>query len=277
MRKILFISLLFFLAPTLVKAQFTETIGSGRPGRSNGPFGVGKKVFQLQSGVTFNTRKIEEDGTDVTSTNRIIDQSSVFRYGLFKTTELRAAYGINLKDQIERKGDLFNFKENNSGLRSFNLGIRQHLIEQKGILPAVGVQLTALLGGTGDYRRPEFYEGKLLLQHRFSDVFFLNTNLIYEYYPEFDNKELDFVFSFSYTVSAKIRLVAELYGTYDKDETNLFPGKTDILFDAGIAYLINKDFALDIFGGYDKTEYGSGDLTRYFVSVGVSYRIHKRD
>lgn len=35
-------------------SKYSEKIGSGRPGQSNSPFGVGKHIYQVQTGIIFS-------------------------------------------------------------------------------------------------------------------------------------------------------------------------------------------------------------------------------
>lgn len=278
MGKSVLLILITFCISFISNAQYSETIVSGRPGQSNGPFGVGKGVFQLQSGINFNNSTLEEDAFNLNRESEIIGHSTMFRYGLFEKTELRGFYSVLLRDQLRRKATFISSESNLSGFNNFTIGIRQHFIKQNGILPSVGLQLTAILGGLDDYEtNTKLYQLRLLLQHKIFENLTLNTNFTYDYHPDIDQDDLDFVFSFGYRLSQKVGLVAELYGTYNSDEVNEVVGKTDLLLDAGISYLVNKDLALDVFGGYDIAEGESAKLTRSFVSVGVSYRIHNRD
>ena len=266
----LFSLMLLVLLGNLAHAQYNETIVTGRPGQANGPFAVGKGIYQTQIGVDFN-RVTADYGireTEAVSWN----QNSVFRLGMFEHTEFRIAYGYAFKETFS--SDITSeFAEEQSGLNTFQLGMRQNLIKQYGIIPAIGIQFTTIFGGLDRYTRDKFnYEGKLLLQHKISDKLLLNSNFSIEYNDEIDYTFGRYVFSFGYNLTDRLSLLAEAYGTIDKTDFQVF-------FDAGVGYLLNNNVQLDFYGGYGQNTNDEFDvkLKSYFVSAGISFRINTRD
>lgn len=252
------------------QAQYNETIVSGRPGQSNGPFGVGKGVYQIQSGTAFS-ESMTDFGNHETKL-KDWNQNSIIRLGVFERFEVRMAYSYQMKEQFSTTLNTESPIEQ-SGFNDFQFGLRHNIIKQNGLIPAIGIQFTTRFGGLGNYQRDRFsYEGKLLLQHKLSDKLSLNSNLSLEYNDETDYTFGRYVFSFGYTLSDRLSIVAEAYGTADDKAIELF-------FDGGFGYLLSNNLQLDIYGGYGQNTIGKSDITTtsYFVSVGFSYRINTRD
>ena len=256
---------IFFLATICslsANAQFGERIISGRPGQANGARAVGAKTIQLQSGIDYN---FEETTTETTKSNsENVNQNSVFRIGLVERTEFRLAYAYQIS---ETPGD-------GEGLNAFNIGLRQNFFSQEGFIPTIALQGTIKLGGLDEFEQERpIYQLRLLLGHNITNRLSLNTNLTADFRPE-ENTIGSYVFSFAYSLTDNLSALAEVYGTYDNDSENL-----DVLFDAGFGYLIGNDFQLDIYGGYAKNKFNGDDPTTvsYFISAGLSFRMHNRD
>jgi len=76
----------------------------------------------------------------------------------------------------------------------------------------------------------------------------------------------------TYGINVSFDLVKQVGGfieTYGVIEQ----GKMSTNIDVGIGYLINNDLQLDLYGGWQ----GKQDIRDYFISLGVSWRIHKRN
>lgn len=262
--------ILFVLIGNFAHAQFNETIVTGRPGQSNGPFGVGKGIYQVQSGIDFND--VSSDFGMRESEAKSWNHNSIFRIGLFEKTEFRVGYGYALKETFS-SNITSEFAEEQSGFSTFQLGLRQHLLKQYGIIPAIGFQVTAKFGGLDRYQRDKFnYEGKLIMQHRFSDNLILNSNFSIEYNDEIDYTFGRYVFSFGYSLTDRLVMVVEAYGTVDDVDTQVF-------FDGGLGYRLSDNLQLDLYGGYGQNTLSEFDVEvkAYFISAGVSFRINTRD
>ena len=61
--------------------QYAETIATGRPGQAIGPRALGAKVFQVQTGVTYN--EVGKDDQDRST----VAHTTVLRYGVFERFE----------------------------------------------------------------------------------------------------------------------------------------------------------------------------------------------
>ena len=177
------IFLALFVLPLCLFSQYTEKIGSGRPGQANGPFGVGKNIYQVQTG--FRLSEVDSEYFIFKLNTEIIDNSTMFRIGLFERTELRAGIDYNIRDKFREENTVLQSQSRTSnreervlnGVSNMSLGIRQNLTQQKKALPAIGIQATALLGGLNDYKTDVVaVQFRLLLQHKITKNLLLNTN-----------------------------------------------------------------------------------------------------
>lgn len=212
----------------LASAQYSETIASGRPGQAVGAKTVGKNVFQIQAGV------------DYLNDLKSFVPNSAFRYAISDWFEINSS--IAYDSQI---GDM-------SGL---SVGTRINLNDGKNNMPPMGLQVSFGL----PVKSLEFSSKVLFnIANSFSDKWSYTINLGSGFDKEFNTRGI-YVFNFSYSVNDKIALFVEPYGTV----------KTSVLlnFDAGIAYLVNKDLQLDFLGGY-----GINSGEGLMLGVGVSWR-----
>ena len=270
------IFLALFVLPLCLFSQYTEKIGSGRPGQANGPFGVGKNIYQVQTG--FRLSEVDSEYFIFKLNTEIIDNSTMFRIGLFERTELRAGIDYNIRDKFREENTVLQSQSRTSnreervlnGVSNMSLGIRQNLTQQKKALPAIGIQATALLGGLNDYKTDVVaVQFRLLLQHKITKNLLLNTNLT----TATETENLSYTFSLNYLITPSIRLVGEMYGVAYFNEVNLEKDVTNN-FDFGIGYWIIDNLQVDLFGGFG---YNGSTFRSKFISTGLSYRINRRN
>lgn len=238
--------------------QYNETIRSGRPGQSIGPFTVGKGILQIQSGIDF----FGMENKDVGYSGNGYVYNTVVRYGIFERLEISGLF--DYKNEV--------FKSSGSeteatGLSAFDLGGRYHLYEGSGAIPALGFQMRLRLPLlTGDYKvdniAPRF---ALVTGQKLSDVFTLTTNWGGSWSGNNSVGTAFYVVNISFPIAGKWGGFVENYG----DVTD---GDYDSRFDAGVAYLSNNDLQLDLLGGLGKND----GVSDYFVSLGFSWRTKRR-
>lgn len=272
MKQLLIIISLFGF-PYIISAQYAEKIVSGRPGQSNGPFGVGKNIYQVQSGFTYKKRIYKPSSFKIKDES--FSNTSVFRIGILEKTELRGGYNFNF---IETSKVSYPEPNSNSGyiqeskynLENLSLGIRQNLLSQKGVIPATGFQFTALFDENATFKSDIIlYQFRLLLQHKIIENLILNTNLTAVY----QSQNFDYTFSLQYALSQKTRFVAEMFGTKFNENFSLGVGFYNN-FDVGFGYFVTDNFILDFSIGHG---YFFDVQNNYFISTGFSYRINKRN
>jgi hypothetical protein len=267
---IIFIALL--VLPNLAVAQFAENITSGRPGNANGPFSVGKGVYQVQFGQNFlfANNEVSEGYRDSYAKERMINGPDVlFRIGLKEDFELRIGGIYTFSEQAK-------FEETNetvdiSGLNRILIGFRQTLYYQKAFWPTVALQFTSDFGGVDEYQKdlPDAIL-RLNLANRIGPKLNLNWNFISRWVPDETNIVGFYIFNFSYPLSDSFTISAEVFG--DIDATTKLNGGM------GLAYLLNPNFQLDLYGSYGVNEIEMGNVRNELIAIngGISYRIVKR-
>ena len=160
----------FFLGLSAnASAQYYETIRSGRPGQSIGPFTVGKSILQVQSGLDvpgFNNNSNNSDGSGFVS-------NTVIRYGFAERWEASA-----LIDYASNKIDNNGSETKLDGLAALDVGGRYHVYSGHGLVPNIGFQLRFRLPVLSqDYKidkvAPRF---TIITNQQLSETFTLFTN-----------------------------------------------------------------------------------------------------
>ncbi|NND93625.1 MAG: hypothetical protein HKN45_02105 [Flavobacteriales bacterium] len=240
--------LLIIISSVKGYGQSAETIRSGRPGQSIGPFSIGQSIFQVQSGFFFNQIGSSSLGRDVVGNN------SVLRFGLSELIEISAVFDYS-KSYIEdpRLPDPSN--------TSLQLGGRYHLLDQQGIVPNLALQSRVGFYNEGDFELSTV--SIIATSHSFGDfyTFFSNWKMITR---EGDDAQYAYTANLSRTLSDKVGVFAEIYGSLSDFEVN---------YDAGFSYLVNDDLQLDLSAGIQ-----DGNLTDdWFIDLGVSWRLMPKD
>jgi hypothetical protein len=88
MSRLVFIIVISSLFASMARGQYNPVIRSARPGQSIGPFTVGARIFQVQSGVdAFGSKDYSTD--EVRSG---IQHNTVLRYGLSSLRDFTSTY-----------------------------------------------------------------------------------------------------------------------------------------------------------------------------------------
>jgi hypothetical protein len=255
-----------FLIPTIASLMFTqigfgqynETIRSGRPGQSIGPFTVGKGIFQIQSGVDvygFNNKTTDFEGNGFV-------HNTVMRYGLAERFEVSALVDYRAENFKTTGGET-----DLSGLSAFDIGGRYQFFSGEGLVPTLGFQLRFRLPVLSkDYEIDNIAPRFLFVTHqKLSDTFTFVTNFGGSWNGVNSIGTGFYVLNLSFPISGKLGGFVENYG-------NVSDGNFDTKFDAGLAYLCNNDLQLDVLGGLGKND----GVSDYFVSVGFSWRTKRK-
>jgi hypothetical protein len=253
--KLLALWCLLFLIHNNTWAQFNETIRTGRPGQAIGPFAVGKYVFQSQTGVDFGG--FNESNNRFSSKN--IAPNTVLRFGVTKKLELNTAWEYR-NDQYHLKDSLFSTR----GISVSSVGTRIHLLDAKGIMPAIGLQFTLRLPVTPNNYLPQHVAPKalLIMSKQISDKVVALVNTGINYTGTSLTSHGVYVVNISYAINSKWGTFIENYGTFTSNSFNSN-------WDTGLAYLLNNNLQLDVYGGIN---YDSNRLD-YFTSIGISWRV----
>lgn len=280
----------FLISCSLVQAQYTETINSNRPGRSQGAFSVGTGVLQLESGAYFgnDNHVLRKTDTDIFG----VDYS--LRYGLFfeaLEVSLTGAFQAESTNILIGGNDT---EFNRSNFRSNTLGVKYMVFDPardvepdkvnlysweanqrfkwKTLIPAIAVYAGANFS-FGD--NPYLYEGEneftpkfaLITQNNWPGGWVLVTNVILDKISE-PNPTYAGIVTLTHAFTPKFAGFLEYQGII----SNIY---ADDLARTGLAYLLTDDFQLDVSGllNFKNTP------SRWQVALGISYRLdmHKSD
>jgi hypothetical protein len=239
-------------------AQYNETIRTGRPGQSIGPFTLGGKILQIQSGLDYFGYK--NSGTDFKGSGYL--QNTVIRYGITEPFEVSAL--LEYKTEEITTGDVH---ETIDGWSAVDIGMRYHIYDGRGLVPSVGFQVRWRVPNIGgDYEIDQWAPRFIFVTgQRLSDKLSLATNWGASWNGMDGVPRGNYVFNLSYSLSNKLGVFIENYGNVLKSNWNTY-------FDGGFAYLVNNDFQLDLLGGYGENE----GMKEYFISAGISWRTKRK-
>lgn len=283
MKKLL-IAATFLVVNFTMNAQYTETINSNRPGNSQGAFSVGKNVFQIETGLRFG--HLEHSLRNTLSDQWGIDYA--LRYGIgmerleisligsFLSTEQSIPSGAS-----NNTSKFSNFEYNTLGVKyliydpyrmrslegpnihSWKDNFRPHW---RDLIPAVSLYAGANLnlGDDNPYNIPKEPEISpkvaLITQHNFRS-WVLVMNFIGD---KFNTNFPTYTGIFTLTHSFNSHFA--MFGEYQAIKSDLY---SDDIFRAGGAYLVSKNFQVDLAGLINFKDTPS----RWQVAVGVSYRL----
>lgn len=280
MKKIIFITIIFFTAS--ISAQFTELINSNRPGFSESPYGVGTKVYQLESGFFY------EKTQPIPTFSRPV--SSGMRFAL-RTSFLLEKLEFNSNVHLQRDKTYFkNIFESDTGsslgLSKFNFGAKYLVYEPKfddkskeirswkrrmgfdwkRLIPSAAAYLGVNFGSSlNDYYEKGGVTPKIgvLLQNNITSYFNVITNFYYDYAFS-DYAEYVYLLTGTYTYTDRISWFIEAQKVTGKQVNRNALG-------GGFAYLFNRNLQLDVSVGFVTNYQAKG----FNLGIGASYRIDR--
>jgi len=276
-----YITLVLFFIGIVSYSQYTEVINSKRPGFSESPFGVGTKVYQIESGLFYqydgdpsllNVKKSR--GIDIflrsgfiwekfeLSINLKLQKDDLIQNAL--TGNTNSIGGIN-QFTIGAKYLFYmpKYKDPSKEIRSWK---RKIAYDWKRLIPSVGLYVgynTNLL--SSDYKAiSSSPKVAILLQNDFSNRLILVTNIIGDYLTLKDKRTFGYIATLTYSITPKFSFFGEHQGMFSSNSK-----KMD--FGGGIAYLINKDYQL----GLNIRTDSQFEYLNIYGAVGLSYRIDR--
>lgn len=243
-----------FISISKLHGQYSETIVSGRPGQAIGPMTVGKDVFQVQSGFTYNN--IGFDGSR-TKSNII---TNVFRWGVLEHLEVNGLLAWQ-NDNIQAS----NFESNNNGISDSQIGLRYNFSINRGWIPTLGFQSRLLLRLQDEEYRRESVGAQFILitNNQIYDRFSVSTNWLMTYSDFEQRPSYGYVINLSHSISDKWGTFIETYGALDGLDVNI---------DSGLTYLLTNNIQLDISCGFQ----GDNNISDWFFDTGISWRVDWR-
>ena len=285
MKKIVII-LILFSSYLSVSAQYTKVINSKRPGFSESPYGVGTKIFQLETGGFYqNNFNLNETFASQTS----YGGNLFLRYSNFLEK-----LEINLDATYQKDHRVFNnvFITNPydvSGFSRLTFGAKyliynsvytdkskeihswkkRHAFDWKRLIPSVGAYVgwnTNLL--SKDFKAPGMsLKGAVLLQNDINERFVILTNLVVDNILQ-DQLQYSYILTSTLAVTEKWSIFGEHQGIFSKNSA------TEYQFGGGLAYLFNDNIQLDLSG---RTSMINSNFSTYYLSLGGAWRLDKHE
>ena len=275
-----FFSILLLVLQTSF-AQYTEVINSKRPGFSESPFGIGTKVYQIETGGFYRYNAKQE----LLTTRSSGGMDLFLRSGLFwEKLEVNIGFTYQ-KDQVLDDLLLDNtFAQ--SGFSQFTLGgkylfympkykdpskeirswKKKWAFDTKRLIPSIGLYAglnTNLLGKP--YKAPSLSpKVVLLLQNDFSPYLIWVNNIVGDYLTLNDQRTFGYISTLSYSMTDRFSIFGETQGMFTKTEK-------EFLFGGGFAYLPSKNMQIDIFARHE-IEF---DYLNLYGGLGFSWRLDR--
>ncbi|WP_373058765.1 transporter [Zunongwangia sp. H14] len=287
MRKILACLSLLSLITFNLRAQYTETINSNRPGESQGGYAVGRGVLQLEAGPYFGNddHAIYREETDIlgasyglryglltenlelnlfgsfqseTTTIKIGNTDEEFKRSNFRTNTIGAKYLVfdPYKNAEEDKPNLYSWKANQR-------------FKWKTLIPAISVY-----GGAnfsfGD--NPYLYEGEakfspkaaIITQNNWGRWVLVMNFIADKFTEEFPS------YGAIVTVTHAVTQKFAVFGEYQGYISDIY---ADDILRGGAAYLLLDDLQIDISGLVNFKD----TPQRWQIAGGFSYRLDFHD
>jgi hypothetical protein len=249
------------------KKSFDEEIMTDRPDQTEAPNLTPKGWFQIETGAQ---REFDDSRSVRTHWEKTLYNTTLWKYGLTQSFELRLI--------TEYAGDKIRFKNaardtviSFSGWNPVMVGGKIAILNEKGIIPK-----TSLIGhlilpyfGYDDYK-PTFITPKFrfVFSHKLNRVFNLSYNLGMEWQDgTVAAGTVIYTASLETIFTKKFSMFLESYGFLKEKSL------PDHRFDAGLMYLLNSNFQLDLSGGFGLTDISPD----YFISAGLSFRFNAFD
>ena len=237
------------------EAQFGETIRTGRPGTAMGPFTVGKKVFQVQTGINIG-RTNHASGYKTNDYRNVL----VLRYGIRERIEVSGvlAYSSVHPTSIEAP------ELSKSGISAAQIGVRFNIRDGKGSGPNIGIQSRLKLNTLSkDYEQKELANITVLaLSQKIGKSLVLIANTGVSWSGNGDDAVALYALNFRIPISRKIAMFVENFGTIKE-------GDLTSRFDTGLGYFVNNDLKFDARIGLGSNR----GVEDYFGEVGFSWRM----
>lgn len=252
------------LAASSATAQQADDdyINPDRPGIADGSTTVGPNRFQIETGVQVEFR---HDGAEH---DRTIFIPTLLRYGIGKRWELRLE-GTTYTWFTQHDPD--GGTTHASGLAPTSIGIKYNFIDASGTArPSVGAIVRIFPpSGSGDFRtRVTTGDFRIAADWALSDKWELNPNLGVGIYEDGANRIYHtglLAMTLNFNPSKILNFFIDT-GMQSQEERN---GKTSIIVDTGVAYIVGHNIQLDFSIG---TGAAGATPPHPFVSAGFSER-----
>lgn len=239
----------FIIALAAVQAQELPPIATDRPDQTETPFLVPARLFQVETGFTFE--RTDEDASSFSH------PSMLLKYGAGANFELRLEWEWMTAETGDRR---------NAGILPVSIGCKIHIATEDGFIPQ-----TAFIGhislpdlASESFRAatyaPDF---RFTMQHTLGEDVSLGYNLGAEWDGESPEPSFLYTLTAGFSLGSSIGCYAELYGFAPRKraaEHNL---------DGGFTWQFARNILFDISGGIGVTS----NAPEYFAGIGCSFRL----
>ncbi|KFF02958.1 transporter [Flavobacterium reichenbachii] len=240
------ISVFFLLTFHCVSGQQIQT---DRPNETESPSAVKSKHFQIESGISY-----EKDNTE----KKIQVPEMVLRFGIVKNLEVRAENALKITNEDQNTL---------TGIQPVVLGLKYHFLDHKGlIVPDLAILGRISIPWMADpvYKEQKYSpEIRMLAQNELSSKTHLGYNGGIRWLPDTSQPEYIYTLSADHSLTKKIKLVIEAYGT------SLSNHHAQNSADASLLFLLTNNIQADITAGSGIMHSNS----EKFAAAGFSIRI----
>ena len=209
------------------KVKDNGSLITDRPDQIESPSVVPKRFLQVETGAYFEKVK----NNNIENVSKTFN-TTLLRYGLLENLELRLGVDFVEQSQTINGAKLANVA---SGFSPLLLGVKVRIMEEKGVLPEIGLlgHLSLPFLASKDYK-PETtgVDFRFAFSHTLSESSSLSYNFGAAW--ESDSPEANYVYSLGYGASLTKKLGAfiEIYGDFPEIS------KANHLLDMGFTYLV---------------------------------------
>jgi len=228
-------------------------IVTDRPDQTESSATVGLGNLQIESGILVQYE-------DRNRFRNILAPTNLFRYGLTEGIELR------LLSQLES----VKFNNNSSivGISDLQIGTKIQIVKNDNVNTEIAF-LSHVIVPTGTFGLSIEEYGtinKLSISHELGERVSLGYNIGYDHINS-DNI-LTYSVALGFSVNEKFGMYIEPFGSWEE-------GDFVHNFDAGMTWLVNKDFQLDFSFGTGIATNSGNNINMNYLSVGGSWLIHR--
>ena len=290
------------IMPCIATAQYTEVINSNRPSQSMGAFGVGKRVYQLEQGLSFRIGSFSAF-QDASYTG--MGARTQIRIGVFKEQLEVVGTADYQIDALRYSNAVGTYNLTRNSLRDLGVGAKylvydpfrkvdkykpnlyswhaNNRIRWRDLIPAVSVYTGAQFSTGGVYPYQEnflplfdynyrpltepFVSGTamLILQQHLRPGLVVVHNVGMRYITA-DVQQKKLLGTVTYSTQSKW----SFFGEYTLDDS---PHYSDLTLGAGVAYLFNRSFQLDV--AMQQSLKTTPSLMT--AGIGISYRVDRHN
>lgn len=268
-----------------LQAQYTDIINSNRPGTSKGAFGVGKKVTQIETGLSLGW---EEHSLLRTKTNAFAIDYTLRRSFVWDRLELNFTGSFLAESVEDNRNPNVPFEYNRSNFRANTLGVKyliydpykerdqrppdlyswrkNNKFQWEELIPAISFYAGAnfdtkdnpFIPPNDPRFSPKFV---LITQNNFEGGFVFVSNIIVDRVTT-DFPTYSYILTLTHAFNPRFSMFVENQGI----KSDFY---ADQLLRFGAAYLFGPDFQLDILSAINFKDTPS----KLFLGIGASYRI----